>query len=287
MLELVLTLFLLIPPLNPSTIQHPGIVVELPNRLFDEGDFHAALIEYKRYLHYNPNDPRRPYLEYRMGLCYLRTGRYEEAEKVLRSVAQRTSDDRLRQEVDLALAKALFWDDRYDSAKFIARRLTSHPLYADIAAQSLYLSAWCSLNEMDWGEATIKFRRAADLYPDHPISEKSSLLAEESLKALSLPRKSPDLARILSAVMPGSGLIYCGEGIRGIGYMAGNLITLFLATRAALEGDGLNLFIMGGTWAWIYLRGIRASYEAALRYNEEAERRYLNSLKSRFTPPDP
>ncbi len=287
MVELILTLFLLIPPLNPSAIQHPEITVELPNHIFNEGDFQTALIEYKRYLHYNPNDPRRPYLEYKMGLCYLRMGRYDAAAEVLRSVAQNTTDDRLRQEAELARAKALFWDDRYDSAKFIARRLVSHSLYHDIAAQSLFLSGWCSLNEMNWSEATIKFRRIARLYPGHPISRKSSMLADKSFQALSLPQKSPRLAQILSAVMPGLGLIYCGEGIKGIGYMMGNLITLSLSVKAALEGDNLNFFILGGTWVWIYLRDIRFSYEAALRHNEDAERRYLNSLKARFTLPDP
>lgn len=287
MLELILTSFLLIPPLNPSQLQHPEIAVELPNRLFDEGDFQAALIEYKRYLHYNPDDTRRPYLEYRMGLCYLKMGRYEEAENLLRHVARRTRDDRLRCEADLARAKALFRDDRYDSAKFIARRLASHPLYRDIAAQSLYLSGWCSLNEMEWGEATIKFRRIAEIYPDHPISRRSSALADDSFRALSLPRKSPGLAQFLSALIPGLGLIYSGEGIKGVGYMAGGLVALSLSIKAALEGDNLNLFILGGTWAWIYLKDMRSSYEAALRYNEEMEKRYLNSLKARFTPPDP
>jgi len=287
MVELILTLFLLIPPLNPSAIQHPQITVELPNRIFNEGDFQTALIEYKRYLYYNPNDPRRPYLEYRIGLCYLRTGRYDEAERIFRSVAEGTLDERLRREAELAWAKALFWDDRYDLAKFITRRLASHPLYRDIAAQSLYLSGWCSLNEMDWGEATIKFRKVSELYPDHPISRKSSTLADESLHALSLPRRSPRLAQILSAMMPGLGLIYSGERIKGLGYMTGNLIALSLSIKAALEGDDLNLLILGGTWVWIYLKDIRSSYEAAVRHNEKTEIRYLDSLKARFAPPDP
>ena len=248
MFKFILTFFLLIPPLNPSAIQHPQITVELPNRIFNEGDFQTALIEYKRYLYYNPNDPRRPYLEYRIGLCYLRIGRYDEAERVFRSLAEGTLDERLRREAELAWAKALFWDDRYDLAKFITRRLASHPLYRDIAAQSLYLSGWCSLNEMDWGEATIKFRKISGLYPDHPISRRSSTLADESLHALSLPRRSPRLAQILSAMMPGLGLIYSGERIKGLGYMTGNLIALSLSIKAALEGDDLNLLILGGTW---------------------------------------
>jgi tetratricopeptide (TPR) repeat protein len=282
MLAFILTLFLLIPPMNPDEAFRPEVGVEFPNLLFREGNYLGALIEYKRYLYYNPDDPRRPYLEYRMGICYLRMGAYDRAEGLLRSVALKAKDDRLRDEAELAWAKALFGDDKYDPAKLLTRRMASRTAYPDLAAKALLLNGWCFLNEMNWAEATIRFRQIVKLYPDNPISKEASALADEALSALFLPRKSPRLARIFSTVIPGLGLVYAGEKLRGLGYMIGNIALLSLAVRSALRGEHLDLVLLGSAWIWTYLRNVRSSYGAALKHNSRIEGRYLNSLKLRY-----
>jgi TM2 domain-containing membrane protein YozV len=68
-------------------------------------------------------------------------------------------------------------------------------------------------------------------------------------------KKSGALAAILSAVIPGGGQIYCGRGIRGVGFFVLNLFMFLIFAAAATinpnsDGQGILLLILIMIWLW-------------------------------------
>lgn len=68
-------------------------------------------------------------------------------------------------------------------------------------------------------------------------------------------KKSGALAAILSAIIPGAGQLYCGRGMRALGFFVLNLFFLFLFGAAASENpnsedQGILFLIMILVWLW-------------------------------------
>ncbi len=68
-------------------------------------------------------------------------------------------------------------------------------------------------------------------------------------------KKSGALAAILSAIIPGAGQIYCGRGIRGVGFFVLNVFMFLIFAAAASEnpnsdGQGILFLILILIWLW-------------------------------------
>jgi TM2 domain-containing membrane protein YozV len=68
-------------------------------------------------------------------------------------------------------------------------------------------------------------------------------------------KKSGAFAAILSAIIPGAGQIYCGRGLRGVGFFMLNFFFLFLFGAAAEDSPnsddpGILFIIMILVWIW-------------------------------------
>ena len=80
------------------------------------------------------------------------------------------------------------------------------------------------------------------------------------------PRKSPALAAVLAALIPGLGHVYLGNYRRGLGFLAATGALEFFGFDLDLTAIGLALGIpmeLGGAGVWLY--GILDAYRAAKR----------------------
>jgi len=268
--------------LNPFFRYEPASV-ELANLLFQSGDYRQALVEYKRFLHYKPEDPRRPYLMFRMGVCYSKLGKYDKAERMLRKALE-AGDEDLRERAGIALIRTLFLMDRYDSAKLMARLLMERYGSRPVAAEAAYLRGWCFLNEGNWFEAALAFRRAAEMGKGTELGLEATRLAEGCLEAIRLPRRSPSKARALSALIPGMGQLIGGD-IKGAIWLAGELILGYLLVDSVESGRYFDAVLLGAGLGWAHLMNIRQAGRSAARYNAELETRLLNDLRKAHTLP--
>lgn len=79
-----------------------------------------------------------------------------------------------------------------------------------------------------------------------------------------LSRKSPGLAGFASAILPGSGHIYAGEGGRGLAVMAIYFVAVPIVMGGRTDGFGK---VAGITWLSTYLFGIIDGVNAVHRNN--------------------
>jgi hypothetical protein len=94
----------------------------------------------------------------------------------------------------------------------------------------------------NWEEASDAFRRVAAGYPH--LSAKASALSDRSLEGSALPKKSPGLAALLSATVPGAGQWYAGhhyDAVLAFGYvgtMAGATYAFWRHSEDTGRGEG-------------------------------------------------
>ena len=148
-----------------------------------------------------------------------------------------------------------------------------------------YRHAWALLYQHEWQEARERFQ---SLPLSHSFHEPSRYIAEAIPSIQHYPRKSPLLAGVLSAALPGSGQFYIGR--RGDAWLAFLLNSLFVTgviealnqDRPAVAGI-LGLFEAG----W-YAGNIYGAANGARKYNAHQKLGFIQELENEFPylPPD-
>jgi tetratricopeptide (TPR) repeat protein len=177
--------------------------LRLARSLLAEGDFFRAITEFKRLLFFFPESPQAD--EARLGIAdaYLGAGRNEEAEA---EFARFQREHPASPETDRALfgqALALLGLGRRTEGREMLRGLALVPegRYRSRAALELALSL---AEEGEWVRAQEELRTLGE--PGPQLERRLALLAEGEAKS-----KSPALAGLLSALLPGAGQAYCGR----------------------------------------------------------------------------
>jgi hypothetical protein len=138
---------------------------------------------------------------------------------------------------------------------------------------------------------TARTRQYYERLQREALTDQVRFAARDTLLALekyeSVPRKSPWVAGILSAFLPGSGQIYAravSDGLTAFGFTAvlgGSAAYMnHLETKAGKPHTGSIL--TGLVALGFYLSGITGSAAAANRYNAYQERQFHNEIRDRF-----
>jgi hypothetical protein len=112
----------------------------------------------------------------------------------------------------------------------------------------------------------------------------SRVLAEAAREGEQLPRKSPALAGLMSAVIPGSGHFYTGrwrDGTIALLLNGAFLAAGIEAVSAGNEAAAGILFFFEAAW---YSGAIYGAVNAAHKYNHDLEDRWLQGLERQHRP---
>jgi len=183
--------------------------------LFDEGHFDAAILEFKRYMFYNPQSGILDYALFRIGQSHFYSYRGNDAQKSLEQLLRDYPQSPFKLHARFMLGKTFMDSEDFARARNEFRLITKSNTDKKLSAQAQYLRAWSFLSERDWYTAVAEFRKVAQFQSDSPLSAKARRLADMTLEGIRLPRKSPTLARWMSTLLPGSGQIYAGEITNG------------------------------------------------------------------------
>jgi tetratricopeptide (TPR) repeat protein len=204
--------------------------------LYDEGDYPRAAGEFLRYLFLADDGLRDAEAWFRVTKCRQRSGQLEEALAGFRRLASPESGDAwaARARYEIAITSAL-----------LGRSGESLTLLDDSELPSLtpvydpgLIYGWCLLLKHDWSGA-------GDVLADS-ASALAQQLASIAAEGQSLPRRSPALAGVLSALLPGAGKLYAGR-------MADALFSFgFIGSFAVLSGLGFAEEGVRSVRGWAY-----------------------------------
>jgi outer membrane protein assembly factor BamD (BamD/ComL family) len=283
-------LLLLATPLwsQPSQPVAPGApltdadqVLGFADALFQDGDYYRAITEYKRFLFLHPLDARAGRIQLQIGLSYLRGQQWEDARQTFATIAQQHPDAAIRGEAAFLIGETAYQQGRYTQAIEALRPVAERYAQTPVGEKARYRLGWSYLHARQWPQASDAF---AAIDTTSPLFPSARLLADASREAEQLPRKSPALAGLMSAVIPGTGHFYTGRYRDGTLALLLNGAFLAAGIQAVANGHeaaaGLLLFFEA---AW-YSGAIYGAVNAAHKYNQDTEDRWRQGLERQHSP---
>ena len=247
--------------------------LSLGRHLTAQGNYDAAITEYKRFLFFHPEDTRVGEVYYNIALAYRAQGLWTEAVAAFRAATYLTTDAETKSEYQLELAVTLIAVQDYDLARLELIKVTMRAPSAQLYRRALFLQAVAYIYQFRWEEARESLR-------NYTTDERLDMLFDA---ATDMPLKSARLARVLSTIFPGAGQVYVGDWGDGLNALLLNGALGFLTIDAALDGHYIDAALWGGLIFWRYYRGntYRAGH-AAEQFNLQESRRAADAILQRL-----
>lgn len=264
-------LFLLLLAFIPAAHAESNLL-SFADSLAAEGDHYRAITEYKRFLHYNPQDPQTAYAQLAIGKSLLAGQRWEQTDQALEKVWSLYPCS-----PEAATAKQLHADAAYDRGDYETAQLRYEKLRDDSPDDNKPSEYQIGLSQLKQGkldEARTSFTNLPE-----PLKQQLSLSLDEYQQ---LSRKSPQLAGTLSAFLPGAGQLYTERPHQAGVAFALNAAFIYGAIEAwdnenyAVAGI-LSLFEIG----W-YGGNIYNAMNNAQKFNRKQEHNFLERLQQRY-----
>jgi outer membrane protein assembly factor BamD (BamD/ComL family) len=269
----------LVTPHDPLT--DADQILGFADALFNDGDYFRAITEYKRFLFLHPTDPRAGRVQLQIGLSYLRGQQWEDARQTFEAIARQHPDAEIRAEAAYLIGETAFQQGRYTQAIADLQAVVERYGQTPVGERARYLLGWSYLRARQWPEASQTFETISTASPLFPSSR---ALADAAREGERLPRKSPALAGLMSAVIPGTGHFYTGRFRDGTIALLLNAAFLTAGIEAVSAGNeaaaGLLLFFEA---AW-YSGAIYGAVNAAHKHNRDLEERWLQGLERQHSP---
>ncbi|MBW2185835.1 MAG: tetratricopeptide repeat protein [Deltaproteobacteria bacterium] len=270
-----LILFLLLPILSPVTTsfahsertRHSEL--SFADSLYQEGDYYRAVTEYKRFLHYQPNHPEAPRAQLNMARCFLHGEQWHSGEKTLTTLIQQYPHSPESDYAAVLYAETAYKQHNFSRTLERLSDLNTSQKVPQLLSHQTDLRLWslASLGEYD------QLIHDEQQFPDHSL-----LSNDDFLQLNQLPLKSPKLAGVLSAIIPGSGQLYAGR-YREAG--------MSLLLNAAFLGGGIQSIktgnhVVGGILLFFeagwYGGNIYNAMNSVHKYNRDLQQSALSQL---------
>lgn len=248
--------------------------------LFEQKDYTAAQVEFKRFIHFFPQDPRHDRADYSAGVALFHSEQFYEAAKRFDSIIRQAKD------IDSPWAqKSCFMQSQAFEAmgntgyaqivlqnylKLTRDTETKDQIYLELARLHIQNTATPGKDELYNARKNLMLI-SAEKQGEYKVAEQLDAID----RAVDAPKKSPVLSGIL-AIIPGGGMLYCERYKDAFVSFCFNT-GLIWAAYTAFEHDnpalgGVITFVESG----FYSGNIYGSITAAHKYNKAAQIKILN-----------
>lgn len=267
-LKTTLFLFLAVTPVFAA----PDLL-SFADSLFAEKDFYRAVTEYKRFLHYFPDDPRTPSAQLKIARSFLNGERWQQADQAFEKVWIHYPDS-----PEAIVAKREYADAAYIRKDYEnATQRYSQLKQEGSKSPSTELSYRIGLSKLQQNRPEAARLQFQNLEPG--LAQELSLSLDQYEN---LSQKSPRLAATLSAILPGAGQLYTERPKQAAIAFSLNAAFIYAAIEAwnnenyAVSGI-LSLFELG----W-YGGNIYNAMNNAHKYNRHQRQNFINHFQERF-----
>jgi tetratricopeptide (TPR) repeat protein len=273
-----------------SLAQSPG-GLSFADTLFEEGDYFRAITEYRRAIHESEDGAGSNELWFLIGQSYLRAKRYSEAMEVFSRLVKLETDTTLQRRSRYQMGMTYLMAGTSHSARKEFLALLEEPDDAGFRKDRTTLALAATwFQERDWEQAAATLEGFEESHPGSALLETAALVKANALAAEDLPRKSPFLAGLLSAVVPGLGQFY--EGRWGDGIQALLITGVFgAATAASLYAEYHNNYsdyvvpsLVGSGFLVFYGANIYGAVNGARMSNIMASHRHVKETQDIYLP---
>lgn len=255
MIKLLLFVILIIPVIKPQDFHSPESRKLFADFLFCSQDYLRAVLEYEEYLKYLENDT----VSFKVALGYSFIKNFQEAAKRFSDIS---TNSKFYYPSRLEYLKTNLLSEYYE-------RLTKFSADSNRISELKLINIAYLFSD---SELLVKDKL---LYPFY--NEKSEVEQFYEFK-INPPYKSPLVAGILSAVIPGLGKIYSNQLSDGLTSLILNGLFAFLSYNSFKHAHNFRGWIFAGTGAFFYAGNIYGSVAAAKIYNSKLNFEYKEQV---------
>lgn len=247
--------------------------------LFQEGDYLNAAHEYKRFLFLHPDTPRIDFIAFRVAASYQNAGKLENAIRAYQFLIDTYPKSILLERAENNIAQChVLSGDSAQGLSSLKRFLSEHK-GSSLAPRVQFTIGMLHVDKGEWEQASRAWSDVYSTYPESSFAKVSDRLARTLKNADTLPHRSPTVAGVLSALIPGSGQVYSGRTVDGLYTFVGMVVlggaSLYYADQERYE-VAVPVGILG---AFFYGNGIYRSIQSARIFNLQRETQFRNRLQ--------
>ncbi|MFC1811347.1 tetratricopeptide repeat protein [Thermodesulfobacteriota bacterium] len=242
---------------------------------FSDGDYSLAIDEYKRFIHFFPADDRVELAMYNIGLSYFEDQRFKAAIDAFNSLIDKYENTALAIQSYFRISESQEKLPAFGPAITTLQNLATLADDVNVRDEAYYRTGWIYVETGAWEKARRSFDKISEQNRNKYMLKR---LSDELDTTVSIPKKSPGLAGILS-VIPGAGFLYCGRYQDALiaFLLNGGLI------YAAYESFDEELYALGGIISFVelgfYTGNIYGAVNSAHKYNRSKTRQFIENLK--------
>jgi len=260
------------------------VQLKIADAFMEEGEYYRAVTEYKKFLILFPDSAKADYAFFGIAMAYFKGEEYGAAARSFLALREKYPESGYAMQAGYLGAVSQWKLKNYDRARAALEALAEKYPESEYAPRSLVVICLAALDENKAEVSRQALKRFLEQYPGHPGVEN----VREALALLDryqeLPEKSPVLAGVMSAILPGSGYIYAEH--YGDGITAFLINGLFIAgTITAIHQENYGVAgIVGGVGVPFYLGNIYGSANAAKKWNLGVRNEIIQKIHSTLSP---
>ena len=254
-------------------------VSDFADSLFQEGDYLNAAHEYKRILFLYPNSPRIDFIAFRVAASYQNAGQLEKAIPAYQFLIDTYPNSPLveRSTNNIAQCHILLGASAQGIAS-LENFLTKYKR-SDLAPLAHFTIGMLHIDKNEWAQASQVWNDVSSVYPDSPFAEAGARLAHIVKNVDTLPHRSPRVAGVLSALVPGSGQVYSGKTVDGLQTFMGVAVlggaSVYYTSKERYEVT-VPVAVLG---VLLYGNSIYQSIRAAQTFNLQHEAHFRHRIQ--------
>lgn len=250
--------------------------------LFRLGDYYRAITEFKRFSLLFPYHVYRPAAELFIGLALQEDQSYDAAFDHLQRWPVTDDPTDATRVAAFKLGELRFLQGRYRQAIVHFQEFLDAYPDGPLVSYSKYLLglSWALDGQLSQAQQVFATLPARD-----PLAQQALALQDELRLTPPLQPKSPQVAGVLSGLLPGAGHLYAGKPLQAITAFALNGAFLAGAAYAfhdKLEVTGAILLFFETGW---YLGSIHSAMDAARDANRQQQQAWTEHLRATYAPP--
>lgn len=259
----------------------PETLYEFAAENFNNGDYLAAAIEFKRFGHFFPDHPKAAAAGFKAGIAYYRIPRYSAAINAFRHVAKKYSKSDYAVESGFMISKCHVKLNDLGQAILILNEISMQAENQNVRDRALYKIGKLRIKTGDISGTKAALNRISPENKDFQINRILKEIDDPDI----ISTKNPLLAGLFS-IIPGGGYLYCGryrEAATAFFLTAGLAAASWEAFDEDLQVIGCFAGLAG---IGFYGGGMIGSVTSAYKYNRKSFSDYVDQLpeKSRLSP---
>jgi len=245
------------------------------HHLWQQHDYFRAVTEFERFLFLYPSGVKSDEANYLLGLAHFSLKSFKEAIIHWEGVLQKNPNTPFKEEIQFKTGWAYWELGQEDRAMLLWEKILREgsPSGKTSAARALL-----------WGLAKQKkYDPARLLLKSSPLTESEKEIHETFFKkAENLPYKSPTVAGLLAALLPGAGHWYLGRKQDALIAFAVNALFTWATVNSFQEGNnGLGALLGVIELAW-YSGNINSALNSTHKFNRKLDNTFLEGYGLRF-----